>query len=301
VREQVKATKGIELPADDLVLEQQLREKAEEAKQALSRHKKALIPVGYQGKNYSFELTVGKFEEITKARLDFTIDKTLAVKKAAEEKGAKIDRLLLVGGSSKMPAVARRLEEATNLKPDLYQPDLAVAKGAALLAGLIQSGEFKVDMTGDGDADVAPPESRIITMLTPKGLGIEAYNRVTQRDVVRYLVPKNSVLPATGSATFGTYEDSQRQISVKIYEERAEESEKPDENTLLPPPPPDLPGGLRAGSPIEVMFRVDEAGVLHVFLKELSSGQTSEIVPDRFSKATDEDVLRLKPTLDAVV
>ncbi len=299
VREQVRTEKGVELPADDLVLEQQLREKAEEAKEALSRHKKALIPVGYQGKNYSFELTVGKLEEITKAKLDITIDKTLAVKKAAEDKGAHIDRLLLVGGASKMPAVARRLQEATNLKPDLYQPDLAVAKGAALLAGLIASGEFKVDMTGEADA--APPESRIITMLTPKGLGIEAHNRVTQRDIVRYLVPKNSVLPATGSATFGTYEESQRHISVKIYEERGEESELPGENTLLHESPVDLPAGLRAGSPIEVIFRVDEAGVLHVFLKELSSGQTSEIVPDKFSKTTDEDVLRLKPTLDAVV
>jgi molecular chaperone DnaK len=300
VRGQVLNDQGVELPTDDLILEQQLQEKAEEAKEALSRHKKALIAFGFQGKNYAFDLTVGKLEEITKANLETTIDKTVAVKKTAEEKlGKKIDRLLLVGGSSRMPAVARRLEEATGLKPDLHEPDLAVAKGAAVLAGLIASGNFKVDMTGQ--AEETAPESRVVTMLTPKSLGIEAHDRRTQRDIVRYLVPKNSALPAKGGATFGTYEDNQRHVNIRIFEERGEESEQPDQNTLLHESPVALPPGLRAGSPIEVDFRVDDAGVLHVFLKELGSGLTFEIKPDNFSKATDEDALRLKPALDAVV
>jgi molecular chaperone DnaK len=282
-RQKLSDEQGVDLPMDDLVLTQQLMQRADEAKQHLSRLKKTLLAVEFQGKSYALELTAGELEAITKHLLEATIEKTRAVLEVASKKGiTKIDKLLLVGGSSRMPAVARRLHEETKLEPILHDPDQAVEKGAALLARLIQNGEFRVDMTGK--ADIASSESRLITMLTPKSLGIEAYDPKTQRDIVRYLVPKNSELPAKGSSTFGTYEENQQHINAKIYEERGEESENPEENTLLHETPVDLPPGLRAGSPIEVTFRVDDAGVLHVFLKELRSGKTWEIKVEFGSK-----------------
>jgi molecular chaperone DnaK (HSP70) len=299
-RQKVSREKGIELPAGDLTLKQQLIQKAEEVKIDLTRLKKAWLPVEYQGKSYAYELTVDEFEKITEPRLETTMTKTQAALEEARKKGVtKIDRLLLVGGSSRMRAVARRLKEVTGLEPVLHDPDQAVAKGAALLADMIQKGAFEVDLTGEAKAQ--SDESRLVTMLTPKGLGIEVYDPSLKRDVVRYLVPKNKELPASGSAVYGTYEASQKNIKVRVYEERGEESDIPDENTLLHESPIDLPPGLPAASPLEVRFGVDAAGVLHVFLKEPKSGSSWEIAVDKFSKTSDEDVERLKPARSAVV
>jgi molecular chaperone DnaK (HSP70) len=137
----------------------------------------------------------------------------------------------------------------------------------------------------------------VVVMRTPKGLGLEAYDTGAGRDVVKYLVEKNSELPARASRRFGTYEANQAHINVKICEERGEASDVPEENTLLHQTPIDLPMGLPACAPIEVTFSVDDAGVLHVFLTEQTTGQRWEIHLDSFSNPSDEDRLRLKPAL----
>jgi len=302
IRDQISG-QGIELAEDDAALEQQLLSKAEAAKKSLSKKKIAStkINIEYDGRSHLIDLSNEAFEQMSLHLLDKTIASTRTALDAAKARGVTaIDRVLLVGGSCRMPAVAARVKAELGLETELHDPDQAVAKGAAILAGLIGEGDFSVDMTGEDDAAAASPETRLVTMLTPKGLGIEAHNMKTGKDIVDYIVPKNSELPASGTKTFGTYEDNQREVLVKIYEERAAESAEPAENTLLHQTPIELPPGLAANSPIEVTYRVDDAGILHVFMKELRGGKTWEISLDELKQVTDEDMHRLKPARESV-
>lgn len=300
-RHQVQEKDGIDLPTDDASLNLKLAEAAEGAKIALSRMKKTDMTAEYKGRSHHFTLTVEQFEELTAPRLATTVAKTKAVIEAAREKGvAKIDQLLLVGGSSRMPAVERELRKLTELAPVMRNPERVVAEGAAVLARLVADGAFAVDLTGQPAGETAA-EGRIVTMLTPKSLGLGVYNAKLDRDIVDYLIPKNSELPATKTKVFGLERDSQRDIHLKVYEERGLESEDPAQNVLLHESPIELPPNMRAGSPIEVTFRVDDSGILHLFLKDLALGQSWEVKIDQFRKASDEDVLRLRSTLENIV
>ena len=257
------------------------------------------LAVDHQGTPYTFRLTRERFEEITNAKLEVTLEKTKKVLEVAESKGiTQIDHVILVGGSSRMLAVAEGVKRVTGLTPQLFRPDTAVAEGAALLAGMVADGEFDVDM--DGTADPTTLAARPVTMLTSKSLGLEVYDKPRDRDVVTYIVPKNSPQPARGSKTFGTLHDNQTDLTVRIFEERSEESEAPEENTLLHETSIKLPVALPESAPIEFEFRVDDAGVLHVFVTEPTSGENWEIKVDQLNRASDEDVARLRPARQAV-
>lgn len=289
---------GTALPVDDPVLNQTLFDQVESAKQSLSQRPKTVIPVHYQGKSIAPELTLEEFEKTTTHWLEKTLAKTKAVMEEAKAKGVeRIDKLLLVGGSSRMLAVKRRLQKDFGMEPVLHDPDLAIAKGAALLADLIAKGKFKPDLTGK---QVESQEGRLVTTVNSKSLGLQVFSPKRGQDIVDYLIPRNSELPASVTKVYATYEENQKQIDLRVFEEREEPSDNPDENSPLHKTPVELPPGLGKGSPIEVTFKVDGVRIVHIFLKEPRSERTWEVKVERYKEATNEEVLRLKPKLAQV-
>jgi molecular chaperone DnaK (HSP70) len=289
---------GNALPVERPEVSQMLYEAAERAKHSLSEREKTTLTVTLDGNGITPELTREDFERITAHLLDRTLAKTMEVVEEAKKKGVeRLDKVLLVGGSSRMPAVARRLQAALGLEPLLHQPDLAIAKGAAVLARLIEKGEFKPDLTGRVEK---ANTGRLVTMVNPKSLGLELRSEQRGKDYVRYLVERNTEIPAGRSETFETLHENQETVDLKVYEERAEPSEEIEENTLLHSTPLDLPPGLPKGAPIEVTFRLDSVGFLHIFVKEPKSGKTWEVQVERYKQVSAAEVLKLKPKMAQV-
>jgi molecular chaperone DnaK len=293
-----EAHPGNTLPVDDPQLSQTIYEAAEKAKHSLSQFEKTTITVYHQGNGITPELTRAEFEEITSHLLDKTLAKTSEVIEAARSKGVeKIDKVLLVGGSSRMPAVMVKLQEALGQAPVLHEPDLAIAKGAAHLAHLIETGRFKPDMTGKA---AAPGKGALVTMVNPKSLGLEVHSQERDKDYVFYLIPRNTEIPAGRTETFALQVDNQESVTLRVFEERAEPSEEIEENTLLHSTPIDLPPGLAKGAPIEVTFRLDSVGFVHIFIKEPKSGQTWEVQVERYKQVSKAEILQLKPKIAKV-
>jgi molecular chaperone DnaK (HSP70) len=289
---------GNVLPEDDPQLNQKLYEDAEQAKITLSERAKTTLGVHYKENSLAAELTVEEFERITAPLLEKTLSKTKSVLEAAKAKGVeKVDKVLLVGGSSRMKAVKERLHKLLGMEPHLHEPDLAIAKGAALLAGLIAEGKFKPDMTG---LEEESAEGRLVTTVNSKSLGVEVYDRNRQRLVVATLIERNSELPASGSDRYAIVEAGQKTINLRVFEERVEPSEDPEENTLLHESPLELPAGMRKEDPIDVTFKLDASGILHVFVSEPRSDRKWEVKIDRFKRATSEDLKQLRPKLEGV-
>ncbi len=285
---------------DDPQARAMLFEMAEQAKIALSDLSTTTLNVHHNGQSLSVELTRDEFETLTEGKLETTIEKTEAVLAAAREKGAsQIHQVVLVGGSSKMAAVAKRLKHIKQLSKVpfvLHEPDLAVAKGAALLANLIVSGAHRADLTGRADR----AESRLVTMVNAKSIGDVLQNRDTGEPCVVYVIPRNSELPVSVEATFFTVREGQTAVDIQLVEERGEPSEKVAENTPLHNGKFEFPAPLPADSPILHRYTLDGTGILHVFLTEPTSGATFEMKVDRYKKVSESDLLRLKPVLAAV-
>jgi molecular chaperone DnaK len=163
---------GTEMNLEDPQLKARLFVIAEQAKIALSDLSATTVNLHHDAKSLSAELTRDAFEKITEDKLETTIEKTRAVLAAVWEKGvSEIHRLVLVGGSSKMPAIPRRLKEIEKLREvavALHEPDLAVAKGAALLADMIVRGKHEADLTG---RMVRSNKGRLVTMVNAKAIG----------------------------------------------------------------------------------------------------------------------------------
>jgi molecular chaperone DnaK (HSP70) len=289
---------GNRLPVDDPEVSQMLFERAEQAKHALSEHEKTTITVAHGGNTITPVLTQGDFEKMTAHLLERTLVKTREVRDEAGKRGVHIDKVLLVGGSSRMAAVKRALHDTLGIEPLLHQPDLAIAKGAAILARMIEAGEFQPDTTGKAEAE--PSKNSLVTMVNPKSLGLQVTDPNTGKDHVCYLIQRNEPLPASHTETFGVHVDNQETADLRVLEERAEPSPETEENTLLHSTPIDLPPGLRKGSPLEITFRLDSAGFVHIFVKEPKSNRTWEVEVERYKKVTEAEVRHLKPKMDKV-
>jgi molecular chaperone DnaK (HSP70) len=287
---------------------QELLKKAEEAKISLTSKEKYRLSISHEGERAMIELTRDKFEELTANLLERTIGMTKDVVEEAKGKGVhKIDQIVLVGGSSKMPYVARRLKEEFGLEPKLFEPDLAVAKGAALggvktLAGDILVEELaKLTGVAKSEIDLESVEEEVLqeaaqnasagsalrlgsqelidmarrkfTNVCSKGFGIVATQRDSDDEFVAFLIRKNTTLPVEITQEFGTKVANQASIPLQVMEQ-AGESESPNLDDNIQIGFGDLvgfPHNLPAGSPIMVTFRLDEDGTLKVRGLEPSS------------------------------
>jgi molecular chaperone DnaK len=226
----------------------------EDAKRTLSARTKASIACDYRGHAVRVEVTRQTFHELTQDLLDRTSFTTKQTLLAAGLTWADIDRVLLVGGSSRMPAVVEMLKQLSGMEPDCsVSPDEAVAHGAALHAGLLLAHH-------EGKS----PEFHIKNV-NSHSLGVVAMDATTKRSRNAILIPRNTPLPVVARRIFKTQKAEQRSILVQIVEG---ESLSPDDCSALGKcSVRDLPPSLPAQTPIEVRFRYEENGRLTVVVK----------------------------------
>ena len=240
-------------PREDANTAGRLWRDCEDAKRTLSARTKAIIACDYRGKTVRVEVTREKFQEITQDLLDRTSFTTRQTLSAAGLTWQDIDRVLLVGGSSRMPAVHQMLRDLSGKDPDRsVSPDEAVAHGAALHAGLLVQ-------RSQGE-----PPSFQITNVNSHSLGVVATDPATRRPRNAILIPRNTPLPATSKRSFRTQKSNQKSILIQIVEG---ESASPDDCSQIGKcSVKTLPENLPAQTPVEVLFRYAENGRLTVMV-----------------------------------
>jgi molecular chaperone DnaK (HSP70) len=311
--EQFKLQNGSESdPLDDPEVLNDLFLQAERGKKTLTQREKAPFRVTHAGKQARVELERSKFEEITRPLLDRTIELTREMLADAKAKGHTLfDKIILVGGATRMPQVAERVAAEFGKVPESYDPDEAVAKGAALyglkeslqeevkeiLAPMmpgIDSGPDELDLDGVSQSQVDEALDRLekqlgfsltggvrelvntkIVNVLSKSLGVVAKDQKNQQVVV-YLLPRNSEVPMESSTDFGTDMANQAGVDIQVM---AGERDSPDpadcqdvgKATL------NLPRGLPARSPIRVKFAITRDGRLLVTATDLTHGGSIDV------------------------
>ncbi len=246
-------------PRNDPSAAMRLWRDCEDAKRTLSARSKALITCDFQGKSSRLEVTRDKFVEITADLLDRTRFTTRQTLQAAGLDWASIDRVLLVGGSSRMPMVRDLLRSLAGKEPEAnVSADEAVAHGAALQASLLFA-----------KGGAAGPKFRIKNV-NSHSLGVIGADRQTNRKRIAVLIARNTALPIKARRTFKTQKAGQKSVLVQIVE-----GESPSPDGCVPIGRcaiTDLPDSLPAHSPVIVEFQYAANGRLRVFVEVPATG-----------------------------
>jgi molecular chaperone DnaK len=266
-------------PRGNPVSLQELWLSAESAKRTLSERQKAAMYVNHLGSRMKVEVTRQEFEEATAGLLERTRLTTEIVVRQAGLTWAAIDKVLLVGGSTRMPMVMRMLEELSGKPPDRsISPDEAVAHGAALYADMMAAQQ----RSDSGAAKFT------VTNINSHSLGVLGLEPATGRKVNKVLIKKNTPLPTSRTKTFKTFKAGQKSVVVTVLEG---ESERPEICTQVGVATiKDLPPNLPAGWPVRVTYSYATNGRLNVTakLKDHDACVTTEFL--RENSMPDEDL-----------
>ncbi len=272
-----KKENGIDL-REDKVAHQRLKEAAEKAKIELSTAQKTTINLPFvtaddKGpKHLNAELTRAEFEKMISEIIDKLRGPTEQALADAKMKPEELDKLILVGGSTRIPAVERLVKEITGKEADKsVNPDEAVSLGAAIQAGIL-GGEIK---------DV------LLLDVTPLNLGIETLGGVSTK-----LIEKNTTIPTKKSQIFSTAADNQPAVTINVLQ-----GERPmavDNKSLGRFDLVGIPAAPRGIPQIEVTFDIDANGIVSVSAKDLGTGKEQKITVTGSSNLSDDDIEKMK-------
>ncbi len=269
--------------SDDKMAMQRIKDAAEKAKKDLSGMTSAQISLPFlaQGEdgviNYESTLTRSKFEELNMDLFESTLEPVRKALKDAKLTAKDIDKVLLVGGSTRIPYIQELVKKELGQEPSKgVNPDECVALGAAIQGGVL---------TGEVN-------DLILLDVTPLSLGIE-----TLGNVMTVLIPRNTTIPATKSQVFSTAADNQPAVDIHILQ-----GERPmvfDNKTLgrfqlgnIPPAPRGVPQ-------IEVKFDIDANGIVNVSAKDLGTGKEQSITITSNTNLSDEEIDKMMKEAEA--
>jgi len=273
-----KKSTGIELEKD-LQAMSRIREAAEKAKIELSTTPSTQINLPFitmidgQPEHLDMDLSRSKFEKLTASLVERTMSPTRQAMKDASIKKGNVDKVLLVGGSTRIPAVQQAIEKEVGKAPFKgINPDEAVAMGAALQAGIIVGDEGVTDV--------------LLLDVTPLTLGIETLGGVTTT-----MIERNTTIPSRRSETFSTAADNQPAVEVHVLQGEREFAK--DNITLGRFHLMGIPAAPRGIPQIEVTFDIDANGIVNVSAKDLGTG-TEQSIKIESQTSLSEDEIRQK-------
>lgn len=260
----------------------------EDAKRALSTKTQVPLSVYHQGRTLSLALTRSDFERMTADLLQRTRDTTELVLQQAKVDPRNLSEVVLVGGSTYMPAVEKMLTEVCMRKPSReLRPEEAVAQGAAIHAAILEAREGR--QTKIAEAVIKRLRAVQTSDINSHSLGVKISDPENkQRKINHIMIPRNTPIPHKVTQRFSTNAPNQRSIHVYILEGEASD---PDACTLIGDfRITDLPPNLPAGSPVEVTYSYDANGRIHAEARELTGNRMARTEIVRDMGLTDQNV-----------